>query len=106
MGFCHYCRTAVSADVLRRHRLCPQCGSDLHCCRNCEHFDPASATPCREPDSPWVANRETENQCGYFEFRRGAPTEAPSRSPEEANQAEIAKRAFAALFRNRLPPSS
>lgn len=96
MGSCHYCKTAVPAEVLRRHRLCPQCGSDLHCCRNCAHFAPTQTTGCREPESPWVADRNAENGCAWFEFRAddGAPPEPDSTAADQA------KRAFRALFRD------
>ena len=97
MGSCHYCKNAISAEVLLRHRLCPQCGSDLHCCQNCVHFAPGTASGCREPESPWVGDRSTQNDCGYFEFRRTA--DAVPVDTDERTQAEQAKRAFAALFR-------
>ena len=99
MGSCHYCKTAVSAEVLRRHRLCPQCGSDLHCCRNCIHYAPALATGCRESESPWVPDRSAENGCEWFEFR---PTPAASDAgPEhDTTAADRAKEAFRALFRD------
>jgi hypothetical protein len=101
MGSCHYCRTAISAEVLRRHRLCPRCGSDLHCCRNCEHFAPALAAKCREPESPWVGDRQSENDCSYFEFRRPTAESPPGPEADADPAAEKAKQAFAALFRNR-----
>jgi len=101
MGSCHYCKTAISAEILRRHRLCPQCGGDLHCCRNCEHFAPSLTSQCREPESPWVADRDTQNDCSYFEFRR-VRTEVADVSESTATDATQAKQAFEALFRN--PP--
>lgn len=99
MGSCHYCKTAVSAEVLRRHRLCPQCGSDLRCCKNCEHFAPGTTTQCREPESPWVGDRQAENDCSYFEFHRRATTAEAAAAGDDGTAAEQAKRAFEALFR-------
>lgn len=103
MWQCHYCRLALSLDVQRKNRLCPNCGSDIHCCRNCIHFDEDSSEKCKEPNSPWVRDRATQNSCPFFEFRPAAGGDANAKSKEQSNadsEAERAKEAFRALFRN------
>lgn len=94
MWRCHYCRTGFDAETLDRNRLCPQCGSDIHCCLNCTHHDESLTTKCREPESPWIADRAANNQCPFFELaeRRGE-------MPPVGDDAEAAKKAFRALFR-------
>lgn len=97
MWQCHYCRTALDADVLRRNRLCPHCGSDLNCCRNCTHH---VNSKCIEPNSPWIANPEIQNACPFFEFRKQRIISQPVDSNEILSEADRAKEAFRALFKN------
>jgi hypothetical protein len=100
MWHCHYCRLPLSIDMQRKHQLCPGCGSDIHSCKNCVNFDEKQSSQCREPNSPWVGDRVATNECPFFEFRS---TPAPgSHSDQDASntEAEKAKQAFKALFRD------
>ncbi len=45
---------------------CPDCGGDLHVCRNCEFYDPAYHNECREPMAERVVDKERANFCEYF----------------------------------------
>jgi hypothetical protein len=100
MWQCHYCRLALSLDIQRKNRLCPTCGSDIHCCRNCTHFDESSSAKCREPHTPWVADRSSQNNCPFFEFRASSETSSHDTACNDINsEAERAKEAFRALFR-------
>lgn len=103
MWQCHYCRMPLSLEVLTKNRLCPSCGSDIHACKNCVHYDESLSAKCREPNSPWVRDRGTQNNCSYFEHR---PAEsqtpvAPNANKDTNSEAERAKEAFRALFRER-----
>lgn len=101
MWRCHYCHSALSLDVQRKNRLCPNCGSDIHCCKNCIHFDEDLSSKCREPNSPWIRDRAAQNHCPFFEFRPSSePTSANSKTADATSEAERAKEAFRALFRN------
>lgn len=100
MWQCHYCRLALSLDVQKKNRLCPNCGSDIHCCRNCIHFDEDSTEKCKEPNSPWVRDRATQNSCPFFEFRPAAEAKQKKEAANADSEAERAKEAFRALFRN------
>ncbi len=101
MWQCHYCRVPLSKEVQKRNRLCPSCGSDLHACRNCQHYDETLSSKCKEPNSPWIADRATQNSCEFFEFRAipSSPTTGDG-APDAPSEAERAKEAFRALFRN------
>ncbi len=100
MWHCHYCRAALTADTLQRNRLCPKCGSDLHCCKNCAHFD-EPRNQCLEPESPWVRDRAVQNTCPFFEMRVTADSgKSDAQKNEAAAEAEKAKEAFRALFRS------
>ncbi len=68
---------------------CPECGSDLHVCRNCTHHDPSAYNECREPNAERVNDRERANRCDYFapgerEGGGDAPVRHKSRDDLEA----------------------
>ena len=46
---------------------CPQCDTDLHCCKNCRFFDPSVHNECRETQAEWVRYKDKANYCDYFE---------------------------------------
>ena len=101
MWQCHYCRLPLALEVLRKNRLCPGCGSDIHCCKNCVHYDEDLSAKCREPNREWVRDRSTQNGCHFFEFRP-APAKAAggaAGTEDSTSEAERAKEAFRALFR-------
>ena len=100
MWQCHYCRLALSLGVQLKNRLCPNCGSDIHCCKNCVHYNEELSAKCDEPNSPWVRDRGTINNCPFFEFRHTSDSaEKKKQAAEASNEAEQAKEAFRALFR-------
>jgi hypothetical protein len=101
MWRCHYCRLSLSVDTQRKHQLCPGCGSDIHSCKNCTNCDENLSHKCTEPNSPWIADRTTTNECPFFEFR-ATPKDHPvtSTQDKENTEAENAKEAFRALFRD------
>ncbi len=99
MWHCYYCRLALSLDMQRKHQLCPGCGSDIHSCRNCINFE-SSRNQCSEANSPWVADRAATNECQFFEFRPTTTAASPPNQEASNTEAEKAKEAFRALFRN------
>jgi hypothetical protein len=90
----------LSLDVQKKNHLCPNCGSDIHCCKNCIHYDDNLSSQCREPNSPWIRDRTAQNGCTFFE-PKPTPSSAPETKPNDrATEAERAKEAFRALFRS------
>jgi hypothetical protein len=81
-----------------KNRLCPHCNSDLHACKNCIHYDENLSSKCKEPESPWIGDRSAQNSCTYFEFVTITTGESPL--SDRHAEAEEAKKAFKALFRN------
>lgn len=64
---CHHCRNEVKIEgFISRTDDCPHCGSDVHCCLNCELYDTSAHNRCREPQAEWVSDREKANFCDYF----------------------------------------
>lgn len=97
---CHYCHHPLSIEVQSRNRMCPNCGSDIHACRNCHHYDENLSSKCQEPNSPWIRDRSSVNTCPYFEFRVISSAGTTPREEGFLSEAEKAKEAFKALFRN------
>lgn len=66
---------------------CFKCGSDLHCCRNCAHYDPGSYNDCREPSAEVVREKDRANFCDYFSPGDGSGA-GKDRSQELLSNAE------------------
>jgi hypothetical protein len=48
---------------------CPRCNTDLHCCKQCVHFDTAARFECTQPIPERIAKKDARNECTFFEFR-------------------------------------
>jgi hypothetical protein len=48
---------------------CPRCQSDLHCCKQCVHFDTGKQFECNEPIAERIPKKDAKNDCSFFEFR-------------------------------------
>ena len=59
-------QTLPGQKVLKND-TCPNCDSDLHCCKNCRFFDPSAHNQCREAQAEWVRFKDKRNYCDYFE---------------------------------------
>ena len=90
---CHRCGTAITRERVGVRDVCDRCSAFLHCCRNCEFYEPGAANDCREPTAERVADKEQGNFCDFF--RSVAERPAPS-APSSASRA-----ALDALFRKR-----
>lgn len=82
---CFKCQTkqpiAAARDVGFRD-TCVQCGSDLHVCANCIHYDASSYNHCKEPLAERVLEIDRGNVCEYFRYREGRDhLKATSTSP-------------------------
>jgi len=65
---CNNCAAEVQiSGQLSAHEKCRNCGTDLHTCRNCLHFDPSARNECNQPVLVRVANKSANNFCDYFE---------------------------------------
>ena len=72
--YCHACRMEIEFEVkMQRTDLCPHCGKDLHCCKNCKYWDPSAHNQCLEHVAEYIPDREKTNFCTFFEFRAGEP---------------------------------
>lgn len=91
---CYRCGTSLAALSLPLSRLdtCPECRTDLHVCRMCEHFAPNRSPRCAKEEAEEVRDDRRANFCDYFE-----PT--PKAYTLEQRDAEAAaEAAMSALF--------
>ena len=96
--YCWTCRNELFFDVkvgvkVGRRDSCMHCGADLHCCKNCRHYDPNIHNQCREQVAEYIRDREAGNFCTHFDFR-------DSDAPKVDDAAEKAKSKLDALFKN------
>lgn len=48
---------------------CEFCKSDIHVCKNCEHYDTKVYNECRETTADVVRDKERSNHCDYYVVR-------------------------------------
>ncbi len=72
---------------------CPKCGFELHSCKQCAHFDPASRFECRQHVAERVPRKDMRNACTLFSIKVAVEKETGSA------RADDARRAFENLFK-------
>lgn len=48
---------------------CPGCGTAIHACRQCAHFDTGRPFECTEPIEARITNKSAANECARFALR-------------------------------------
>jgi hypothetical protein len=66
---------------------CPRCGSDLHTCAQCVHFDTSAAFECLQPVPQRVSPKDARNACTFYEPRTTVERETKSTAPTSARKA-------------------
>ena len=65
---CNNCAAEMQVmDEIQVNAKCKNCGTDLHTCRNCLHFDPSARNECNKPVEVRVTNKSLNNICHFFE---------------------------------------
>jgi hypothetical protein len=86
---------------------CPKCGTALHCCKQCVHFDSSTRFQCLKPVPVRIAVKDQANECELFSPRVTVARDAPPAplkiaesgaipAPRNANDARAA---FDSLFK-------
>lgn len=70
---------------------CLSCRADVHCCKNCDFYDPKSYNECRETSADVVRDKDRANHCDFFRPNL--------QGKEKINQADAMKAAAEALFK-------
>jgi len=104
---CFNCSTTLSPDVDWKGK-CPKCNADLHCCKQCAHFEPSTRFQCLKPIPQRIPVKDQANECELFSprvtvARDAAPANnnnhhpaAPVQAPRSPNDARAA---FDSLFK-------
>jgi hypothetical protein len=65
---CSICGNALvpSSDPKAK---CPKCGFELHCCKQCVHFDTSARFECTQPIIERIPKKDALNDCKFYECR-------------------------------------
>ena len=66
---------------------CPRCGSDLHTCAQCVHFDTGAPFECQKPIPARISPKDRRNTCVEYEARTTIERETKSQAPPSARKA-------------------
>jgi hypothetical protein len=109
---CFNCATALPEGV-SFNGSCPKCGTALHCCKQCAHFEPSTRFQCLKPIPVRIPVKDQANDCSLFRPRLtvardivqgGSSANGPGQGAPVANvpdprNASDARAAFDNLFR-------
>ena len=60
---------------------CPKCATQLHCCKQCAHFEPSTRFQCMKPVPLRIAVKDQQNECTLFSPRVTVAREGSSSHP-------------------------
>ncbi|MBI1789871.1 MAG: hypothetical protein HYR60_20265 [Acidobacteria bacterium] len=107
---CFNCATQLAPDTEFTGN-CPKCNAELHCCKQCSHFEPSTRFQCLKPIPERIPVKDKVNTCTLFSprvtvARDGAASTMPlsrDRAPvpvdETPRTAADARNAFDRLFK-------
>jgi predicted RNA-binding Zn-ribbon protein involved in translation (DUF1610 family) len=72
---------------------CPQCGFELHSCKQCAHFDTSRRFECTQPIPARIAKKDARNECTFYALRTTVERETSTSRPLDA------RAAFESLFK-------
>jgi len=83
-------------DDIAADEVC-QCGTDLHSCINCKHFDTSTQWECRATITARVSPKDKRNVCGEFSPKIVRDL-AHDKAQQRPTTNDEARNAFEALF--------
>ena len=83
---CYNCSTTLLSDMDWKGK-CPKCGADLHCCKQCAHFEPSTRFQCLKPIPVRIAVKDQANDCESFSARVTVARDAAPVNNNHANTA-------------------
>ncbi len=63
---CWKCHHPVDGTIKFKTN-CDRCGSYLHCCKGCKHYQIGKPNDCNIPNTDAISNREHLNYCEAFQ---------------------------------------
>src|SRR5437764_4478901 len=104
---CFNCATALPPGVEFTGN-CPKCNAELHCCKQCSHFEPSTRFQCLKPIPVRIPFKDKANDCALFTPRvtvaregttsSSAPPPMPAGPPAPRNPEDV-RSAFDKLFK-------
>jgi hypothetical protein len=105
---CFNCSTALPADI-DFNGVCPKCNAELHCCKQCAHFEPGTRFQCLKPIPVRIPVKDKANSCNLFSPRvtvaregtanQGTPARPLQAGPPAPRNSDDARSAFDRLFK-------
>jgi hypothetical protein len=106
---CYNCSTSLPGGTAYQGP-CPKCGVQLHCCKQCAHFEPSTRFQCTKPIPLRIAVKDQGNDCALFTPRvtvareastqqNGSRPPAPGMNTPPPRNASDARDAFDRLFK-------
>ena len=89
---CAGCAAVLPAGIDLQGK-CPQCGFELHSCKQCAHFDTSSRFECTQPVPRRIVKKDAKNECTFYAPRLTVERETSSSRPLDA------RKAFESLFK-------
>jgi predicted RNA-binding Zn-ribbon protein involved in translation (DUF1610 family) len=104
---CYNCSTTLPPGTDYLKDVCPKCGSGLHCCKQCSHFEPSTRFQCVKPIPARIPYKDKPNECELFSpklsvMRDGGPhSTAAAQAPaaDTVRTPNDARAAFDSLFK-------
>src|SRR6476646_11827007 len=69
---CYSCSATLPPGV-EFNGNCPKCGTALHCCKQCAHFEPSTRFQCLKPIPVRIAATDQASECELFKARIPVP---------------------------------
>ena len=104
---CYSCSTVLPSTVDFKGN-CPKCNAELHCCKQCSHFEPSTRFQCLKPIPARIPYKDKANECELFSPRvtvmrdgpsAGSSVSAPIVQPSSVRTPNDARAAFDSLFK-------
>jgi hypothetical protein len=100
---CFNCATPLPSGI-DFNANCPKCNAELHCCKQCAHFEPSTRFQCLKPIPLRIAVKDKANECTLFSPRVTVArdgTSVPAAGPviEAPRNPNDARNAFDRLFK-------
>ena len=74
---CYSCSTTLPSGVDFSGN-CPKCNAELHCCKQCSHFEPSTRFQCLKPIPVRLPFKDKANECSLFSPRVTVARDAPA----------------------------
>jgi hypothetical protein len=92
---CSQCGTVLQ-NLTEPLGACSKCGFELHSCKQCTYFDPASRFECMQPVKERIPRKDEGNECSFYAIRVMVEKET---STPAALKPQDARAAFDNLFK-------